>query len=146
MNRNKQIAEMAQYYVLRNKDTGMYFRGKGVNRWGKYFNQATIYRVKGTAEASVREVAWHGEKAEIVQIQIFENDTGYRKATEVAREIFEEIGKTIQKWGALAEQDNSDYGELTELILCDIVASIAELKKKYVGKDTNVTTKTEGEG
>ena len=60
------------YYVLRNTETGMYFRGKGVNRWGKHFNQATIYRVKGTAEHSIKEVAWHGEKAELVGIKIVE--------------------------------------------------------------------------
>ena len=60
------------YYVLRNTETGMYFRGKGVNRWGKYFNQSTIYRVKGTAEHSIKEVAWHGEKAELVRIKIVE--------------------------------------------------------------------------
>lgn len=96
MNRDKQIEEMTQYYVLRNKDTGMYFRGKGVNRWGKYFNQATIYRVKGTAEASAREVSWHGEKVEIVPIQIFENGTGYRKASEVAREVLALIWDAFQ--------------------------------------------------
>lgn len=60
------------YYVLRNTETGMYFRGKGVNRWGKHFNQATIYRVEGTAEHSIKEVAWHGEKAELVRIKIVE--------------------------------------------------------------------------
>ena len=60
------------YYVLRNTETGMYFRGKGVNRWGKHFNQATIYRVKGMAEHSIKEVAWHGEKAELVRIKIVE--------------------------------------------------------------------------
>ena len=60
------------YYVLRNTETGMYFRGKGVNRWGKHFNQATIYRVKGTAEHSIKDVAWHGEKAELVRIKIVE--------------------------------------------------------------------------
>ena len=60
------------YYVLRNTETGMYFRGKGVNRWGKHFNQATIYRVKGTAEHSIKEVAWNGEKAELVRIKIVE--------------------------------------------------------------------------
>lgn len=60
------------YYVLRNTKTGMYFRGKGANRWGKHFNQATIYRVKGTAEHSIKEVAWHGEKAELVRIKIVE--------------------------------------------------------------------------
>lgn len=61
-----------EYYVLRNTETGMYFRGKGVNRWGKHFNQATIYRVKGTAEHSIKDVAWHGEKAELVRIKIVE--------------------------------------------------------------------------
>ena len=60
------------YYVLRNTETGMYFRGKGVNRWGKHFNQATIYRVKGTAEHSIKDLAWHGEKAELVRIKIVE--------------------------------------------------------------------------
>ena len=61
-----------EYYVLRNTETGMYFRGKGVNRWGKHFNQATIYRVKGTAEHSIKEIAWHGEKVELVYIKIVE--------------------------------------------------------------------------
>lgn len=64
------IIPKEDYYVLRNTETGMYFRGKGVNRWGKHFNQATIYRVKGTAEHNIKEVAWHGEKAELVRIKI----------------------------------------------------------------------------
>ena len=61
-----------EYYVLRNTETGMYFRGKGENRWGKHFNQATIYRVKGTAEHNIKEIAWHDEKAELVRIKIVE--------------------------------------------------------------------------
>ena len=60
------------YYVLRNTETGMYFRGKGANRWGKHFNQATICRVKGTAEHNIKDLAWHGEKAELVRIKIVE--------------------------------------------------------------------------
>lgn len=67
---------MTEYYVIRNKDTGLYFRGKGVNRWGKYFNQASIYRIKGMAEHSVKEVAWHDEQAEVVPIQILEVKCG----------------------------------------------------------------------
>lgn len=66
---------MAEYYVVRDKNTGLYFRGKGVNRWGKHYNQASIYRIKGQAECTIKEVAWHGEQAEIVPIQIFESDT-----------------------------------------------------------------------
>ena len=63
---------MAQYYVILNKNTGLYFRGKGVNRWGKHYNQASIYRVKAMAEHTIKEVSWRGEQAEIVPIQIIE--------------------------------------------------------------------------
>lgn len=65
------------YYVIKNPDTGLYFRGKGVNRWGMYFNQASIYRIKGTAEASCREINQYnrnGERAEIIPIKIIELD------------------------------------------------------------------------
>jgi hypothetical protein len=64
-----------QYYVLKNPDTGLYFRGKGVNRWGKYFNQASIYLIKGTAESSAREINERkrpGERAEVIPIKIIE--------------------------------------------------------------------------
>jgi hypothetical protein len=63
---------MAEYYVVRDKNTGLYFRGKGVNRWGKYYNQASIYRIKANAENTIKEVSWRGEKAEVVPIKIFE--------------------------------------------------------------------------
>ncbi len=65
---------MNQYYVIKNKVTGLYFRGKGVNRWGKYFNQASIYRVRGMAEHTIKEVSWRGEEAIIVPIQIIEGE------------------------------------------------------------------------
>lgn len=64
-----------QYYVIKNPDTGLYFRGKGVNRWGQYYNQASIYRVKGTAEFSCREINQYkrpGERAVVVPIRIIE--------------------------------------------------------------------------
>ena len=64
---------MAEYYVVRDKNTGLYFRGKGVNRWGKYYNQASIYRIRANAENTVKEVSWRGEQAEVVPIRIFEN-------------------------------------------------------------------------
>lgn len=70
--------EDIQYYVIKNPDTGLYFRGKGVNRWGKYFNQASIYRVKGTAEFSCKEINQYkrdGERAVIVPIKIIELDS-----------------------------------------------------------------------
>ena len=49
-------------------------------------------------------------------------NAGYRKSTEVAEEIFGEIEKFISPYR---------------------YPIIAELKKKYIGKDTNVNTKTE---
>lgn len=63
---------MAEYYVVRDKNTGLYFRGKGVNRWGKYYNQASIYRIRANAENTIKEVSWRGEQAEVVPIQIVE--------------------------------------------------------------------------
>ena len=64
-------------------------------------------------------------------------DYGYRKSTDVAEEIFAQIissiGKIITKH---IESDNL----LIETEV-DIVHALAELKKKYIGKDTNVTTK-----
>ena len=61
-----------QYYVVRDKNTGLYFRGKGVNKWGKYYNQATIYRIKANAENTVTEENRRGADAEVVPIQIIE--------------------------------------------------------------------------
>lgn len=64
-----------QYYIIKNPDTGLYFRGKGVNRWGKYFNQASIYRVKGSAEFSAKEInQYNRERAVVVPIKIIEQD------------------------------------------------------------------------
>ena len=67
---------MTEYYVVRNKDTGLYFRGKGVNKWGKQYNQASIYRIKANAENTVIEEGRRGIKAEVVPIQISEIKTG----------------------------------------------------------------------
>ena len=67
-----------QYYVIKNPDTGLYFRGKGVNRWGQYFNQASIYRIKGQAEFTAKEInQYHrpSEKAIVVPIKIIELDS-----------------------------------------------------------------------
>jgi hypothetical protein len=66
---------MADYYVIRNKETGFYFRGKGENRWGKYHNQASVYRMKAHAENTYIWLSLRGEPVEIVPIQIVENPT-----------------------------------------------------------------------
>ncbi len=60
------------YFVIKNKQTGEYYRGKGINKWGKYFNQASIYRIKGSAEFSMKELLMRGDDVEIVEIQILE--------------------------------------------------------------------------
>ena len=64
---------MIKYYVIRNKETGFYFRGKGANRWGKYHNQASVYRMKAQAENTLGWLLRYGEPVEIVPIQIVEN-------------------------------------------------------------------------
>ena len=67
--------EDIQYYVIKNADTGLYFRGKGINRWGKYLNQASIYRVRGQAEFTVNEINQckrSDEHAVLVPIKIIE--------------------------------------------------------------------------
>lgn len=61
-----------QYYVIKDKNTGLYFRGKGVNRWGKHLNQASIYRVKGMAEHTLEELSHRGEQGVIVHITVIE--------------------------------------------------------------------------
>lgn len=66
---------MANYYIIRNKETGFYFRGKGANRWGQYHNQASVYRMKAHAENTLGWLLRHGEPVEIVPIQIVENPT-----------------------------------------------------------------------
>ena len=62
-------------------------------------------------------------------------DYGYRKASDVAREIFEEIDRMI-------------YNVLNDrhYIMGDMCYEVAELKKKYIGEDINVTTKNTEEG
>lgn len=56
-------------------------------------------------------------------------NAGYRKASEVAREIFAEVA-------------NAWANSWTE---SEFLAMLKKLKKKYIGKDTNVTTNTEEE-
>ena len=70
-----------QYYVIKDKNTNRYFRGKGVNRWGKYFNQASIYRVLGQAKENLDHIKrtrkFHNDLDAdpiIVPIQIIENE------------------------------------------------------------------------
>lgn len=45
-----------QYYIIKDKNTGNYYRGKGVNRWGKFYNQASIFRILGQAIESLEHI------------------------------------------------------------------------------------------
>lgn len=65
-----------EYFVVKNKTTGLYFRGKGVNKWGKYFNQASIYRIKAMAENAVEEENRRGADCVVVPIEIREKVDG----------------------------------------------------------------------
>lgn len=65
-------ADKFKYYVVRNKETGLYFRGKGENKWGKYYNQASVYRFKKHAENAVEEETRRGNPTETVEIRIVE--------------------------------------------------------------------------
>lgn len=64
-----------KYWVIKNPDTGLYYRGKGENRWGKYYNQASIFRIRGQVEEScnwINRCHRNGERAVIVEIKITE--------------------------------------------------------------------------
>lgn len=66
------------YYIVKDKNTGLYFRGKGVNKWGKYYNQASIYRIRKHAENAVEEEGWRGADCIVIPIKIIElPDIGY---------------------------------------------------------------------
>ena len=66
-----------EYFAIRNKDTQMWYRGKGVNRWGKYLNQASIYRVEGQAKFSLGELQTRKENVEIVTLYIYEKEKAF---------------------------------------------------------------------
>ena len=63
-----------QYFVVKDKTTGLYFRGKGVNKWGKYFNQASIYRIRAMAENAVEEENRRGADCVVIPIIITEKE------------------------------------------------------------------------
>lgn len=69
-------------------------------------------------------------------------EKGYRKASEVAREISRDIIEPV--WEAYKNSKSEDTVLLVALI-CEGINT--KLQKKYIdGEDTNVLTNTEGEG
>ena len=115
---------MAEYYVVRDKNTGLYFRGKGANRWGKHYNQASIYRIKGQAECTIKEVGFRGGQAEIVPIQIVENPTDIVQVVRCKDckhydnsegihwcHLNSKFGKWAMDWHSFPEDGFCSYGE-----------------------------------
>ena len=67
-------------------------------------------------------------KAEALHIFKDTADAGYRKASDVAREIFEDVEKHLKNLGRTGYVGNMS-------------GILAELKKKYLGEDINAPTK-----
>ena len=133
---------MAEYYVVRDKNTGLYFRGKGVNRWGKYYNQASIYRIKANAENTIKEVSWRGEQAEIVPIQIVETTADVVPKSEVGqwkilveaqRKRIDELNKSKAEVArAFRQRMNEKMGKHTHLLGKEYVQRIMrEIEKEF---------------
>ena len=55
-------------------------------------------------------------------------DAGYRKASDVARQIFEDIEDVMKTWTIIPSSDYCGYGGYLEI---DVDKTFAELKKKY---------------
>ena len=65
--------EKIKYYIIKDLDTGLYYRGKGQNRWGKYYNQASIFRNLAQAHNSVEELKrYYKSNAVAIEIEINE--------------------------------------------------------------------------
>jgi hypothetical protein len=64
------------YFVVKDRNTGLYFRGKGVNKWGKYFNQVSIYRIRKQAEDAVEQENRRGADCVVIPIEIIEKIEG----------------------------------------------------------------------
>ena len=62
----------------------------------------------------------------------YEDKADYRKASEVAREIFAEIEEARERWEAVYSRDHFGYGDDAYGYLeTDVDHTIYELKKKY---------------
>ena len=79
--------EELKYYIIKDLDTGLYYRGKGQNRWGKYYNQASIFRNLAQANNSVEQLKIY-DKSNAVAIEI--------EITELTQEL--SISECIKEW------------------------------------------------
>ena len=92
----------------------------------------------GITRYSIQQVSGgNPDMAEIIADVMIEND--YCKASDTAEKIFAEISKASADWGCYCISAFK-WGYVTS----DVSRTLAELKKKYIGEDTNVPTNTEG--
>jgi spore germination protein YaaH len=100
---------------------------KHIDDMAKVIREADIRFAKANVEHVEKSLIFpYNSRSEYLAASLFSD--GYCKSTDVVEEIFAEIGKILRKFDEMAERDRSEYGEL---IVGDITASIAELKKKY---------------
>jgi tetrahydromethanopterin S-methyltransferase subunit G len=69
-------------------------------------------------------------------------NAGYRKASDVARDIFEEIDKRLDDITIV--MGRLDSLRTFHKTMEKVTAEVDELKKKYIGEDINFPTNTEG--
>lgn len=136
MDKQKQIEEITNYFLIRNKDTGLYYRGKGENRWGKYYNQASVYRIKKQAENALKEIAWRGENAEIVPIYISkipEEAAGYwKERAEMWKQCTYDIRKeTAEKFAERLKQEYANYLGEDEIYVDSLLFSTDKVLKEF---------------
>lgn len=72
----------------------------------------------------------------------YEDKAGYRKASDTAREIFEEIDKRLD--AITIVMGRLDSLRTFHKTMEKVTAEVDELKKKYIGEDINAPTNTEG--
>lgn len=109
------MANTTKYYVIRNNLNGLYFNGSGSNNWVEYFNQASIYRTKKSANSSLKNIISKNdgeELPEVVEIKIRvveemqpDDELGYftaeqvRKMTrEQVRDNYTKIIQSMKRW------------------------------------------------
>ena len=142
MSRDKQIEEMAKAvcHLDRTCDECM-----------TSFECKAMMYAKRFYEAGYRKVDDIFEDIFEGRLEVVNKKSGdkLKKASDVAEEIFAEIEKILNRiYNTYVFEDN-DYSDDDVAIECavnygtEVAINIAELKKKYIGKDTNVTTNTE---
>lgn len=91
----------------------------------------------GITRHSIQQASGNNpDMAAIIADVLIEND--YCKASDVAEKIFAEISKASADWGCYCISAFK-WGYVTS----DVSRTLAELEKKYIGKDTNALTNTE---